>query len=152
MPTTCCVVNCHSKGSGIRFYRYPTDPSRLRQWLAFVSRQNPDGSPREPGDGDRVCSFHFTSGEKSNIPSNPDYVPSVLPGCDGVKGMGNTSLSRFERAQHRSCSSVLERFTMTMRDSSGVGIFVYPRLAIPALSCAKTRVREYRVCSRMCLS
>ena len=105
MPTTCCVVNCHkrhSKGSGIRFYRFSTDPSRRRQWLAFVSRQNPDGSLWEPGDGDRVCSFHFTSGEKSNIPSNPDYVPSVLPGCDDVKGMGNTSLSRFERAQHRS--------------------------------------------------
>ena len=101
----CCVVNCHnrhSKGSGIRFYRFPTDPDCRREWLAFVSHKNPNGSPWEPGDGDRVCSCHFTSGEKSNVPTHPDYVPLMLRGSDDMKGSTGTSLFRFERAQRRS--------------------------------------------------
>ena len=76
MPTTCCVVNCskhHSRGLGIRFYWFPTDSDHRRQWLTFVSRINPDGSPWEPKDGDRVCSCHFISGKKS--------VKQVLVGC-----------------------------------------------------------------------
>jgi len=38
--------------------------------------KNPDGMPRKPGTGDRVCSDHFISGKKSNDPLSPDYVPS----------------------------------------------------------------------------
>lgn len=90
------------RGSGIRFYRFPTDQDRRRQWIAFVSRINPDGSPWEPGDGDRVCSCHFISGIKSNVSTNPDCVPSVRPDTDNAKDSGTASLSRFERAQRRS--------------------------------------------------
>jgi len=46
-------------------------------WVAFVSRRNPDGSPWQPGTGDRVCSDHFISGSKSDLPSSPDFMPSI---------------------------------------------------------------------------
>ena len=84
MPTTCVVVNCfnrHYKDSTIKFYRFPVDSDRRRQWVAFVSRRNEDGSPWQPKDGDRICSDHFILKQKSDIPTNPDYVPSILSRC-----------------------------------------------------------------------
>ena len=33
----------------------------------------------KPGDGDRVCSEHFVSKKKSNLPNSLEYVPSVYP-------------------------------------------------------------------------
>jgi len=83
MPTTCAVVSGHnrqSKHSRRSFYRFPKkekDKDRRRLWLAFVSRKNPDGSPWQPGKGDRICSDHFISRKKSDIQNSPDYVPSV---------------------------------------------------------------------------
>lgn len=105
MPTTCCVINCHrrhSRESGIQFYRFPVDPDRRRRWLSFVARQNADGSSWKPGPGDRLCSCHFISGKKSNLPSNPDYVPSVHVGNEFNGGDCEVRMSRFERARRRS--------------------------------------------------
>ena len=109
MPTTCCVVNCfnhHSKDSDISFYRFPVNLDRRRRWIAFVSRRNEDGSPWQPGNGDRICSEHFISKQKSEIPSNPDYVPSIQSRCDRAtngetdqSGDSNPSLNHFERVQ-----------------------------------------------------
>ena len=85
MPTTCAVVNCtkqHSTKKKTGFYRFPSAekyPGLRRQWLAFVSRKNPDGSPWKPGTRDCVCSEHFISGWRSMVPLDPDYVPSVYP-------------------------------------------------------------------------
>ena len=100
MPTTCAVVKCynrHRKGSRISFYRFPKDPDRRRQWVAFVSRRNLDGSPWEPGEGDRICSQHFVTERKYETPSDPDYVPSVYPQSNG----SISSVARFQRAQRR---------------------------------------------------
>ena len=77
MPTTCAVVKCynrHRKGSRISFYRFPKEPDLRRQWVAFVSRRNLDGSSWEPGEGDHICSQHFVTERKSETPSDPDYV------------------------------------------------------------------------------
>lgn len=107
MPTTCAVVNCynrHCKELGISFYRFPKNPDRRRQWVAFVSRRNSDGSPWEPGEGDRICSQHFVTGRKSETPSDPDYVPSVHPYSKERSSGSNASMSsvaRFQRAQRR---------------------------------------------------
>ena len=107
MPTTCAVVGCHnrqSKQCGPSFYRFPKDKDRRRLWIAFVARRNPDGSPWQPGSGDRVCSDHFISKRKSDLPSSPDFVPSVhskdlnIPGCPT---RSEDSYRRFERAKTR---------------------------------------------------
>ena len=105
MPTTCAVVGCHnrqSKQCGLSFYRFPKDKDRCRLWMAFVSRRNPDGTPWQPGSGDHVCSDHFISGRKSDLPSSPDFVPSVhskeldLPRCPT---RSEDSYRRFERVK-----------------------------------------------------
>ena len=80
MPTTCAVVGCHnrhSKQCGLQFYRFPTDKDLHCLWIAFISRRNPDGSTWQPGSGDRVCSDHFISRKKSDLPGSPDFVPSI---------------------------------------------------------------------------
>ena len=80
MPTICVVVGCHnrhSKQCGLQFYRFPTDKDCRQLWIAFVSRRNPDGSAWQPGSGDRVCSDHFVSRKKSDLPGLPDFVPSI---------------------------------------------------------------------------
>ena len=106
MPTTCCVVNCHNrhtKESTRSFYRFPKDPNRRRQWLAFVYRKNTDGPSWQPGDGDCICSDHFLSGRKLESPGSPDYMPLVHPhqilnvGTSGIL----STVSRFERVQQR---------------------------------------------------
>lgn len=107
MPTTCVVVNCynrHSKHSNRSFYRFPTDVNRRRKWVAFVSRRNADGSSWQPSDGDRICSDHFVLKEKSDVPSDPKYVPSVYPEEKEVSdntSKGASSVARFEKAQRR---------------------------------------------------
>ena len=105
MPTTCTVVNCdnrHCKGSSIKFYRFPKDQHRRQRWLAFVSCQDKDGSPWQPGDGDRICSDHFISKEKSDIPTNPDYVPSIESPCSSENPERRREidqLNQFEKPQ-----------------------------------------------------
>ena len=70
MPTTCAVVGCynrHSKENEYSFYQFPTDPDRRHRSVSFVSRQNADGSPWKPGEGDRLCSEHFISKNRNPI-------------------------------------------------------------------------------------
>ena len=113
MPTSCCVIGCsnrHSSSSDLHFYRFPRDPDRRRMWLSFICRRNQDGTPWEPGDGDRVCSQHFLSGSKSNVPTDPDYVPSVNPGKENVVSPGcSSSVARFQRAQRRSRATLVKK-------------------------------------------
>ena len=115
MPNTCVVVKCynrHSKHSKTSFYHFPTDVDRRRKWVAFVSRRNTDGSPWQPSDGDQICSDHFVSKEKSDVPSDPNYVPLVYPeekeNSDDTSGKGASSVARFERAQCQ-CKIALEQ-------------------------------------------
>ncbi len=110
MPTTCTVVNCynrHYKDAKISFYRFPKDKDHRQRWLAFV--QYEDDSPWQPGDGDRICSDHFISKRKSDIPTNPDYVPSIRASIQSPcsnespeRLQERGQLNRFERAQRRS--------------------------------------------------
>ena len=103
MPTTCAVFGCHNRQTrGIKrsFYRIPRDCDRRRRWLAFIGRRNEDGSPWEPGTGDRVCSDHFLLKKKSNLSTNPDYVPSVRCTQDAPR-MNGGAVARFERLERR---------------------------------------------------
>ena len=101
MPTTCAVIGCYNrqrKGVYRGFYRIPKEPGRRRRWLAFINHRNEDGKPWIPGNGDRVCSDHFISRKKSDIPTNPDYIPSV-PVAEERRA--DLACARFERAQRR---------------------------------------------------
>ena len=98
MPTTCAVFGCHNRQ--IRkikqsFYRIPKDSDRRRRWLAFIGRKNEDGCPWKPGRGNRVCSDHFLSKQKSDLPTNPDYVPLVRA-VQGIPCMNKGAVACFE--------------------------------------------------------
>ena len=60
-----------------KFLSIPIDPNKLRRWVSFVSRQNAEILPWMPEEGDRVCSEHFIPKKISNLPGNPDYMPST---------------------------------------------------------------------------
>ena len=106
IPTTCAVFGCHSrqtKNVQRSFYGIPANTDRRREWLAFIGRINEDGSPWKPGPGHRVCSDHFISGEKSNDPLNPDYVPSIkCEKSDESEDEGeDKDLARYNRGKRR---------------------------------------------------
>ena len=106
--------NHHYKGSLISFYRFPTDVERRHRWISFFSQINSNGTPWKPGEEDRLCSEHFVSKKKSNLPNNPDYVPSVYPETIAKKSgcvPNVSSLARFVRAQRRSATNEMERLT-----------------------------------------
>ena len=60
----------------LNFYCFPSDQVCRQQWIDAVRRINSDGSPWQPSAGDRVCSIHFTNGQKSDDPTHPAYIPS----------------------------------------------------------------------------
>lgn len=126
MPTTCAVVGCHnrqSKHSLISFYRFPKNKDRRRQWVAFVSRKNVDGTPWKPGSGDRVCSEHFVTGKKSDVFNTPNYVPSIQANNPETIKESNAAMVRFQRVSHRSKlqeerRKQLERDTLALREAT----------------------------------
>ena len=61
----------------------------------------------QPGKNDRLCSDHFISKKKSDIPTSPDYVPSINTKIKRptTQASSEKSLERFERAQRRSQTS-----------------------------------------------
>ena len=78
MVRSCCAVGCsnvYRKGSGICFYRLPSDPERKAKWIAAVKRENCQWAPSEHT---WICSQHFVTGEKSNNPLAPNYVRVLL--------------------------------------------------------------------------
>ena len=103
MPTTCAVFSCHNRQTRRTkrsFYRIPRDFDRRRRWLAFIGRRNEDGSPWEPGTGDRVCFDHFLSKKKSDLSTNPDYIPSVKSTQDSPC-VNEGAVARFKRIERR---------------------------------------------------
>ena len=76
MGKSCCAVGCtnrFSKGSGISFYRFPTEAERRERWIAAVNRKD-----WAPTNYTWICSQHFVSEFKSDDPLSPNYVPSVF--------------------------------------------------------------------------
>ena len=98
MLKNCCAVGCYNtykKGSGIQFYRFPTDPERRAQWIAAVNRK--DWAPTEYT---WICSAHFVSRSKSNNPLSPNYVPTIFSHTESpVKRKMEAQVESFERRQ-----------------------------------------------------
>ena len=106
MVKNCCVIGCYnkySKGSGISFYRFPTDPEKRSKWISAVKRKD-----WEPNKYTWLCSEHFISGKKINDPLSPDYVPSVFSFVRSpLKHKGQQQLDNYERRRkariHQTC-------------------------------------------------
>ncbi|XP_063850357.1 THAP domain-containing protein 2-like [Scylla paramamosain] len=59
MPTTCVAFGCNEQANkksdpSITFHQLPKDPSRRKEWLAAIRRDN-----YTPGKQARLCSKHF---------------------------------------------------------------------------------------------
>ena len=79
----CCAVGCHNnqgrdRARGIKFYRFPKDNKRCKEWITKVNRAGPTGSLWTPSRAARLCSEHFVGGEKNENPSSLSYVPTVF--------------------------------------------------------------------------
>ena len=99
MPKNCCAVGCsnvYTKGSGVSFYRFPTDAERRSKWIAAVGRK--DWSPTEYS---WICSEHFVTRTKSNNPLAPNYVPTLFKHVGSpIKRRLEGRVQDFERRQN----------------------------------------------------
>ena len=95
----CCAVNCHNNEGmpGISFYRViRKNKIQQEKWIQKIKRINEDGTPWRPTKGTKLCGAHFISGNISNEPSNPDFVPTKFP-TGHVKEKTETEVSRAKR-------------------------------------------------------
>ena len=77
------------------FYRFPKDPARRALWISAVGRKN-----WTPNAYSWICSAHFVSGEKSDDPLSPGYVPTLFAHTGSpVKRKAVGDLSRYRRSQ-----------------------------------------------------
>ncbi|XP_051949129.1 peroxynitrite isomerase THAP4-like [Xyrauchen texanus] len=98
MPAVCCAVGCHNnrrKNKDIRLYSIPKEPKRRLIWLAAIRRAH-----WTPTKHSVLCNEHFISGEKSENPMSPDFVPSVFAHTSAAQKQRNAyKLKRFEQTQ-----------------------------------------------------
>jgi len=94
----CCVVGCHNvfkKNSGIKFYRFPTNPEKRSKWIAAVKHDD-----WIPNDYTWICSTHFVTGKRSDNPLAANYVPTLFPQLNSpAKRKLEKEVSSFERRQ-----------------------------------------------------
>ena len=69
----CSAVGCHNnegrdRARGIKFYRFPKDNKRCKEWITKVNRLGPRGSLWTPSRAARLCSEHFVGGQKNDNP------------------------------------------------------------------------------------
>ena len=67
MEKACCAPGCvnrFSKGSGIKFYRFPVDPERRRRWITALNRKEWQPSEYSLAWPDRFFPFFFEVAEK----------------------------------------------------------------------------------------
>ena len=93
MVKSCCAIGCHNtyiKGNGIKFYRFPANSEKKAKWVAAVNHK--DWIPNEHS---WICSEHFVTGERSDNPLAPNFVPTIFKHIDSpskrklVKDMDN---------------------------------------------------------------
>ncbi|XP_042372931.1 uncharacterized protein LOC121966929, partial [Plectropomus leopardus] len=121
--SSCCVAGCTNrriKCSKVKFYRIPAATFRQRKqrqlWLNAIGRKDWTEVVIKNA---RVCSEHFISGEKSDDPRSPDYVPSIFKPAsppkerrermqlDAINRKQKKKLQRRQQAEKSSASTVL---------------------------------------------
>ena len=71
-----------------------------------------------------MCSKHFISRKKSDLPCSPDFVPSVYPE-EAEKSSSAGGLNRlacFERAKRRSAANKMEQFEKEKEEERSLSI------------------------------
>ena len=81
--TYCCAVGCHNcvgrdGARGVKFYQFPKDKKRCKQWITKVNRVGHRGSLWIPSKAARLCSEHFIGGRKSDELSSLSYLPTLF--------------------------------------------------------------------------
>ena len=79
----CCAVDCHERQGqdpSISFFKVKSkrNPARSEAWIRAIKRDNEDGTPWQPNDYSVLCGRHFITGKPSDIPSSPDYAPTIF--------------------------------------------------------------------------
>ncbi|XP_041965645.1 THAP domain-containing protein 1-like isoform X1 [Alosa sapidissima] len=98
MPSICCAVGCNNSKSnkdGHTFYNIPKNKERRQKWIAAIKRDQ-----WTPTEHSRLCNEHFITGQKSENPLHPDYVPSLFAYLKpGERQRKINSYSKFEQTQ-----------------------------------------------------
>ena len=92
----------------MKFYLFPKNEERRKQWIVRVNRREPSGALWMPKSSARLCSEHFFGGEKSNDPNSVSYLPSVFPTAH-VREPRQADFAREERRQRREADAAKQR-------------------------------------------
>ena len=90
-----CSVR-YKKGTGVKFYRFPKDPIRKRQWAAAINRKN-----WEPNEHSWLCSNHFVEGVKSIEANSPAFTPTIFAHTS-LSGKSEEKLRKFAQLKQAS--------------------------------------------------
>ena len=107
--TYCSAVECHNcfmrdKARGVKFYQFPKDQNRLKEWVLNVKRAMPRGSLWVPSKSAKLCSEHFIGGAKSDEPSSPNYLP-----CPQSSPMAKSKITKRKHADDARSERCQER-------------------------------------------
>ncbi|XP_056153568.1 lethal(3)malignant brain tumor-like protein 2 [Lampris incognitus] len=87
MVHSCCVVGCTNRKRGdnkrLHFYRMPKRKSpvekrRRQAWIRAIGREDWKTWSDEKISNAKICGAHFISGQRSDDPEHPDWIPSVF--------------------------------------------------------------------------
>lgn len=111
MPGDSCIVcgNSRKKLPGLKYHRFPSDPSRLALWLQVFSI-----APEKIKSYHRVCSRHFKDG-------NPDNAPDLTIGKKFASPVKKGD-SRTRRAQQRQKAKDLANILSSLPSPSSAAL------------------------------
>ncbi|XP_040580792.1 THAP domain-containing protein 11 isoform X2 [Lepeophtheirus salmonis] len=113
----CASPDCKqkfSKGSPIKFFRFPRDKNRRLLWTLAVRQGSSCSKAKNwvPSEDNRLCGRHFITGKASQVKSHPDYVPSIFTPCSSkpqpFEVTNDELIQFFERREHKViCKSLI---------------------------------------------
>ena len=114
MVNSCCIVGCKKrsdKEKHLHFYRIPDgktplEEKRRRDWLSAIKRtdwKKPEWTTQRINK-QRVCSYHFLSGQRSDDPNDIDWIPTRFDHNGAVPKQVLNGIKTIER--RKSCSLI----------------------------------------------